>query len=61
VERHRFKNFKVFDADFNILYEIRDKGTSLEKNKILFVQPIMVVVKLYEPSLKNDFFLKVKI
>lgn len=60
VERHQFKNFKVFDADFKFLYEIRDKGVSLEKNKILFVH-MMVVIKLYELSLKNDFLLKVRI
>ena len=33
VERHRFKNFKVFYADFKFLYEIRDKGDSLEKKQ----------------------------
>ena len=33
VERHWFKNFKVFDTDFKFLYEIRDKGVSLEKKQ----------------------------
>ena len=60
VERHRFEDFKVFDADFKFLYEIRDKGTSLEKKQN--------IVCSYDGSgkaiwtiTKEWFFLKVRI